>query len=354
MSYTPNFTDPRIIRACTRAVNWVNQYLSVNNEQWLSTREIQRHLGSQSRNLGKYLKFKLLLCTDSYYDPSKAICKKYKLNLDGYNEVCTAINHRPKFQVSQQLQQQLKTGEFEYTTKSNRDFNPIQYIPKPTRRSILENNGYRFHYDIEAAAPTLLLQSAQRHQHQKYINGEIRKICKFPALEEYINNRTNIRSQIAIEASTSADVVKSVINAILQGGKLSRSSHSTILRDLQWDYDLVVRLQNSKTLTEIRNDIKALWDVLRDQFPVRYQTDSLGRNRRVSLRGTDKSGYYRSLEEQVGVVIKRYLKRDKNRHLWIHDGWSCEMIVDTSRLISEVKQQTGFVIKLDQEIFGYV
>lgn len=353
MTYTPNFSDPRIIRACTKAVNWCNQYLSANNSQWLSTREINKHLTDSSRPLGKYLRYKLLICTNSYYDPSKFKCKEYKLNLDGYNEICTVINHRPKFQVSQELQQQLESGEFEYTTKSNRDFNPIQYIPKTTRRSILENNGYRYHYDIEAAAPTLLLQSAQRHQHQKYINGEIRNLCEFSALNEYINNRSKVRDLIANEASTTASVVKSVINAILQGGKLSRSSHSTILRDLQWDYDLVIRLQNSKTLTEIRNDIKSLWDVLRDLFPVRYQTDSLGRSRRVSLRGTDKSGYYRSLEEQVGVVIKRYLRRDKNRHLWIHDGWSCEMIVDTARLISEVRQQTGFVIKLEQEIFGY-
>jgi hypothetical protein len=199
----------------------------------------------------------------------------------------------------------------------------------------------------------LLLQSAQRHQQQKLINGTVKKITEFPALGHYITNRSQVRRQIANEASTSESVAKSVINAILQGGKLSRSSHSSILRDLNWDYDLVIRLQNSETLREIRNDIKSLWDVLRDQFPVRYQTDSIGRSRRVSLRGTDKSGYYRSLEEQIGVVIKRYLRRDNNRHLWIHDGWSCEKIVDTSRLITEVRQQTGFVIKLEQEIFEY-
>lgn len=353
MTYTPNFSDPRVIRACTKAVEWINQYLSVNNNQWLSTREIQRYLGSQTRPLGKYLKYKLLICTNSYYDPSAGKCKEYRLNANGYNEICSLINHIPKFQITQELQQQLATGDFEYTTKSNRDFNPIQYLPKQCRRSVLENHGYRYHYDIEAAAPTLLLQSAQRHQQQKYINGKIRNLNEFFNLEKYINNRSEIRKQIANEASTTESVVKLVINAILQGGKLSRSSHSSILRDLNWDYDLVIRLQNSNTLSEIRNDIKSLWDVLRDQFPVRYQIDSLGRSRRVSLRGTDKSGYYRSLEEQVGVVIRRYLKRDKNKHLWIHDGWSCEKIVDTARLISEVRQQTGFVIKLDQEIFEY-
>lgn len=345
MTYRPNFNDPRVRKNCIRALDWVNSFLSVNNEQWLSYKEINKHLSDHRRPLGKFLRHKLLICVNAYYDPLKSICKTYRLNLDGYNEICLAVNHKPKFQVSQRIEQELITGEFEYETKSNRDFTPAQFLPKQTRRSVLENYGYRFHYDIEAAAPTLLLQQAQK------LSKQSNTPLLTPGLENYINNRSQVRKEIALECRTSENNIKLVINAVLQGASLSKSQYSSILRELHWDYSLVLRLQNNKSLRGIRNDIKSLWGVLRGDMPVRYLTDKNGLLRKRSLTGRDKSGYYRSLEEQVGVVIKRYLKRDKNNHLWIHDGWSCKKIIDDVELIQEVQRQTGFVIKLDREIF---
>jgi hypothetical protein len=344
--YQPNLADPRVMRKVQHSLEWVNTYLSANNDSWLSTREIQRQLGSQSRPLGKWLKTKLLICSNNYYNPLNHVCKTYKLNLTGYLDLCHQTGHQPKFKLSQQIEQQLVSGEFEYTTKSNRDFNPVQFMPKERRRNVLENYGYRFHYDIEAAAATLLLQQARQCQ-----QTELSTPRPLTSLEHYIQNRAEVRQQIANECHTDSKTVKLVINAVLQGAHLSRNGYSVILKDLNWNYDLVLRLQNSQTLKDIRGDIREMWQILKTQIPQRYVTDKNGKVRKQPLSGRDKSGFYRILEEQVAGVIRGHLKRNKIRHLWIHDGWSCEKIVDDLELVSEVRRQTGFVIKLDREVF---
>jgi len=350
MKYEPNYANCALRKRIEKSLDWASTYLSVNNESWLSQREIQRQLGSLSRNPGQWLRSKLLICVNSYFNPSTNTCKTYRLNHNGYLDLCAQIGYEPKIRLSQKIEQQLVTGDFEYTTKSNRDFNPVQFMPKEQRRSVLENYGYRYHYDIEAAAPTLLLQLAQR-QCQQLLKDNITVEFNPRHLEQYINDRKSLRQQIAQEASTDEKTVKLVINAVLQGANLSRSSFSVILRELNWDYDLVLRLQNSQTLRGIREDIRDLWRVLRHQIPVRYVTDKNGKSRRAALTGRDKSGVYRELEQEVASVIRNHLKRNSVRHLWIHDGWSCEKIVDDIELVSEVRRQTGFVIKLDREVF---
>lgn len=345
--YTPDYTHLTVRKRIESSLDWVNTYLSVNNDKWLSTREIQRQLGSQSRDLGKWLRFKLLICVNSYYNPLNKTCKTYRLNLEGYNEICAAIGYEPKFKPSQAIMAQVNTGDFEYTESSDRLFNPIQFVPKKKRNAFLCNNGYKYNYDIEAAAPTLILQQAHRY----HKNQHKKKPLLTPHLENYVNDRTTVRNQIALECGCTSDQIKTLVNALLQGGKLSSWSNNKTFQDLGSDYDLLKRLQNNKTLCDIRKDISSCWEVLKGDISVGTITDLNGRTRRRALSGGDKSGYYRFLEKQVGDVIRKTLKKDNNWSLWIHDGWCCQRIVDDVELISEVKRQTGFVIKLSSEEF---
>lgn len=351
MSYTPKFTDPRVRRAGIKAITWVNNYLSVNNAHWLSSREIDKHLTDNSRPLGRWLRSKLLICVNSYFDPLKAICKTYKLNLNGYQELCQLLDYEPKFTPSAVIQKQVETGEFEYTEIKDRLFTPAQFIPKQKRNAYLYNHGYIYHYDIEAAAATLLVQRAYQVQQRRQFNDSSYKPLTLAHLDAYINDRATIRKEIAQACGCSVDQIKTTINSLLNGGKLSSWSNNKTFEDLNRDFDLLKRLQHNPRLLLIRNDIKSLWSILRDELPVRYMTLANGSQRRKSLSGGDKSGYYRFLENQVGDVIRRYLKKNKNKHLWIHDGWCCQRIVDDTELISEVRRQTGFVIKLSREIF---
>jgi hypothetical protein len=110
-------------------------------------------------------------------------------------------------------------------------------------------------------------------------------------------------------------------------------------------------LRACELVQNLRDDIRELWSTLKASFPVRYATNRRGNEYRVRLTGRDKSGLYRQLEDQVGRVIRRYLKKHSVRCLWIHDGWCSDKVLDTSELCAEVRRQTGFVIELDWGVY---
>jgi hypothetical protein len=120
---------------------------------------------------------------------------------------------------------------------------------------------------------------------------------------------------------------------------------------LNQDYALVARLKSSVTLNNLRDDIKRLWQCLRDEFPREYITDKNGCTRARKLTAREKSAYYRKFENEVAQVIKKSLRKQKLRFLWVHDGWQCDNMVDPNAIQQQVRRQTGFVIKLDWETY---
>jgi hypothetical protein len=205
----------------------------------------------------------------------------------------------------------------------------------------LANAGYRYAYDIEAAAPTMLLQRAQ----------QIRPDFVAPSLQAYIDNRTAARTQMATEASCTTDQIKAVLNSILQGSIISTWSSNKLFCALNYDYALIDRLKQSESLTAIRSDIKRLWQCLRDEFPREVVTYKNGSTRSNKLSGRQKSAYYRQFENQIARVIQKSLRKQKLRFLWVHDGWQCDQAIDPVELTQQVRRQTGFVIKLDWAVY---
>ncbi len=342
MTYQPRFTDPRIQARVRRTLNFVELYLRPNRVNWVASSELYRIFGNTSREPGRYLKQAMLTVADPYYNQHTRACIRYRLNTEGVlkiKQLAGLAEFVPDVELV--VLDQLATGEFEYETKSNRLFNPIQFYNREVRGRLLNNHGYRYNYDIEAAAPTLLLQQAQR-RNPDFVAA---------ALQQYIANRSLARQQIARACEITEDQVKFVINAVLQGAPVSCFRDSRIFNELNCNYDAVRRLQNNTALKEMQKDIRLMWQILKQDFPVRMTTDRLGRTRSAKLSGRDKSGYYRQLESEVGRVIRRHLKRNSVRCLWLHDGWCCDRVVDTPALITEVRQQTGFVIQLDKGVY---
>jgi hypothetical protein len=104
-------------------------------------------------------------------------------------------------------------------------------------------------------------------------------------------------------------------------------------------------LKEDPYITEYIKDVRGMWKEIRKHQSLKHKE---------RFNAKMKSEKYRFLEESVRVVIQRHLKKTKNRAFVEHDGWSCHTAVDTERLCYEVKQQTGFVIKLDWTIHEYV
>jgi predicted transcriptional regulator len=336
--YQPNFSDPRVIATTKRALNFVALYTKDASKVWISRNELYKHFGNTSRPLGQYLKQQLLIEADSYYNPLTGTCKKYMRNAEGMAAVEALAGLAPSSPtITPDLEQQITSGVFDYEEKSNRLYNPLQFIPKQVRGGILANHGYKYHYDIEAAAPTLLIQRAQ----------QLDKTLQLVHLEHYTQNRSQVREQIAQASGVTTAQVKTVINGVLQGGALSCWQQAKIYRELNYDYRAIQALRNCQSLTDIRKDITKMWATLKQEFPQRYISDKSGRTRSQRLSAKDKSGLYRELENQVGVVIRRLLKKKKIQCLWIHDGWCCDKFIDPSDVELEVRRTTGYSLKLE-------
>lgn len=342
MTYTPNFNDPRIVRAARRALSFVELYTKSTAVSWISQQELYKHFGNTSRPLGKWLQAQLLITRDPYFNPLTGQCKKYSKSPEGVDLVKQRICE-PDFVpvIPQTIMDQIHSGAFEYEEKSNRYFTPAQFIPRRLRDSILNNAGYRYHYDIEAAAPRLLYQRAQQ------IDADL----TLHHLESYIADRTTLRLELAQACGITCDQAKTVINAVLQGSVISKYRDSKLFLALNSDYAAVTRLQYSTVMLNLRGDIRLLWHTLKTEFPKRTIVDHRGVTRSVRITSQQKSGYYRELEQQVAKTIRKTLAKNKARYLWIHDGWRSDMAIDPGEIETEVRRQTGFVIRLDWTIY---
>lgn len=339
--YTPNFENATVKARCHKVLTYLESHISTDKTHWISRVELYKHYGNTSRPLGQWLLQTTLTEQDSHWNYQTGQCKKYRKNTQGVKHLKQCLKGEWQLTISPDLDAQLQSGEIVYETKSHRQFTPLQFIEKRYRKGILTNHGYRYHYDITAAAPTLLMQKAT----------QLDSTLELPHLKQYTNNRSELRQLIAKQTSTTPDRIKLVINAVLQGAVLSVYPNNKLFMELDFDYDLIKRLQTNTSLSDIRKDITTLWRSLRDQFEPTYITTKTGQTRRSKLSGKEKSGYYRELELDVGKTIQRYLKKNNTRYLWIHDGWCCDKAIDPNWIVSEVRRQTGFVIELDMTIY---
>jgi hypothetical protein len=339
MSYEPNFADPRIQRRVKQALTSVELYMKPGQIHQVSSSQQYKFFGNTSRPLGEYLKKELLTVTDKWYSIQSNICQKYTRNELGIKRLKDLVNH--EYQPVPELVEQFRTGEFVYESKSSRLFTPAQFIPKRIRVPLAASQGMKYHYDIQAAAPRLLLQRAQ------LLNPKL--VCT--NLDYYIINRSQVREQIAKDCEISSEKVKMVINAILQGGVISAWNQNKIFSQLNYSYDAIKKLNNNPMIAELKKDIRNLWKSLRGNFSEEYISDKNGKQIRKKITSKQKSQLYRDLEDEVGQVIRKLLKKNKIKHLWLHDGWHCDQVIDPIVIVDQVRRQTGLVLELDWTIY---
>jgi hypothetical protein len=263
------------------------------------------------------------------------VCKTYKLNLDGYHALCHSIGYEPKYQPPPELVDALDTGAFEYTSIGHRLYHPLQNLPKRIKQPLLTSKGYRHEYDIECCAQTLLVQHSRTLGLKK----------PTPALDRYISDRTSVRTELMTRTGLDSKTIKQILTALLNGSNLSCWHTNSIFAYVNYNKQMIEFLKEDHYIEQYICDVRGMWSEIRKHQSLRYKE---------RFNAKMKSEMYRSLEEEVRVVIQRYLKKTKNRAFVEHDGWSCQTAVDTNRLCYEVKRQTGFVIKLDWTIHEYV
>lgn len=330
-NYVPNFKDPRIQKRCIGALEFCEQHLAHRKITWISRKEIYKHFGNTSRDLGKYLKDLLLKTEDSYFNMSTGQCKKYSLDRNGFTNLKQSLGiDEVPFGVTDAVSQQLESGAFEYTRLSDREFHSLQFKPKYKKQRILRKFGYRYEFDIKTAAHTLILQYARGLGYNE----------PTPALDLYIRNKDQIREELAESAGIDSSQTKRILTGILQGASLSPWHTNLIFAQVNYRRDVLEHLRSNTFIKQYQEEVRSIW---------KHIKNTRGVTERMS--GRVKSAIYRELESSVRCCIQKYLKKHKNIHFFEHDGWTCREMPDVNQLLQQVKRQTGFVIELDCTIY---
>ena len=343
MTYKPNFNDPRVISRCKLALGFACGVMSETKPHSWSSRYIDKYFGSQRNDLSKYLRKTLLIVTDEFYrfDSSNNKCKEYILNKEGVKSLrenlnLSNIHYYPSVvEVAEnQHLSELSSGNFTYSDKSNRLWHPLQRYRKQYRTQILADHGYEHEYDIECCAPRLIHQYAQHLGMDEYLF----------ALREYLNNKIQVRQQIALESELPVEAVKEVINALFAGATLSTNKHSDIYDILNGDVARIEFLKQHKFLSELRDDIRICWTYITPHLSRRRNSST---NRLIKITSKQKWNVYFELERVILNSVRTYLDMNSVRYLLIHDGWTCDREIDREELENYVRDYTGYEIKFE-------
>lgn len=342
--YIPNFEDPRIQRRCARALEFC-QLVSSTKANWLSTREIARHLGNTSHPLGSYLKKLLLKEVDSHYSMQAGVCKKYLLNKSNADELAKKIGLRTATlttNIITRYEDELETGNFKYNKTSNRQYHPIQNLPKAIKTQAMQKYGYNYNYDVVCCAPTLITQYARK----------LGLKTATPNIDLYISNRTQIRELLAQSYSMPERAVKTAITALFQGAFLSFNKETRIYQELEGNTRYIQCLKDDSFVTELRNEIKTVWSQISPTLPRQYSDKKKKNSEEFKLKrvsGRQKAQLYRELEEEIMKEIEKYLKRNNHIYLLEHDGWRSRDMIDPIEVRDLVRTKTGYLIDIDWE-----
>lgn len=337
--HTPNFENKKIQQRCLKALAFVCSRFGNEPRAW-STRDINRHLGDNTKNPGKWLRETLLIETSSYYNHSQGKCKQFARNYPGVDHLrsCLGLSQKQVERVAYnsvhtEFSDIIRNQNFEYTDKSSRLWHPLQQVKKDVRQQVLAHEGYEYEYDISSAASTLLVQ------HTQFKNPDI----DLAHIQEYIKNKDYHRQRLSALTSLSPDKIKQIINALLCGAPLTFNVNSAILNICGNNRSQVYLLKIDPWLTGYRLDVSRMWEeIFRGQT---QRTTITGR--RLPWGCSDKWAVYFQLERQVMDATSRYLRTKKIIPFKIHDGFTCNQGVDVIELSSYVRNKTGFDVTFD-------
>jgi hypothetical protein len=248
---------------------------------------------------------------------------------------------------------ELSSGQFTYDDKSNRLWHPLQRYRKNHRTQILTDHGYQHHYDISTCAPQLIHQYSQQIPEYLAPEGKRQKIkwqqgpmdLYLFALRRYLNDKDQVRNEIAKQMALPVAAVKEVINALFAGAIISTNSqHSDIYDILNGDIARIEWLKQDPYIQELIADIKICWE---------YITPTLSRRRNaktgrlLKINPKQKWQLYFELERRVIDQVRNYLSERNIRYFLIHDGWSCDQEINQIELREYVKTHTGFDLTFD-------
>ena len=360
--YNPNFNDPRVQRRVHKAIGFSCALASADKPRQLAQVFIDKHFGTSNHQLSKFLRSKLLTCTDDTYDMNKKRCKEYVLNSIGLRDLLDLIDKKdgnnnthiiyPSIaQVNDiavewgktQYSTQLDTLNFEYVEKSHRLYNDIQNIRSEARAKLLAESGLCYDYDIETAAPALLYQHSLR---TPSATGEVLTV-----IEYYIDNKVHVRNKLSEESSLPVDNIKGILNAHFSGGFLTTYGRSQVFRMCNSDPVIVKFLQQHPFIIGLKADIKTMWEPIKADTKAEYYWTSTNKWRKRPFNPRTKWNIYFGLERMVLNEVIDYCKEIGAKTFLEHDGFRTDKKIDTNDLSLYVSEGTGYNLKFKEVLY---
>lgn len=340
--YSPNFKDPRVIKRIQAALEFAADNLSEDLDLPIPKSKLEQAFGPVGNKLGDWLRANLLI-RSSQYIPGVQFYK-YRLRKDSLSKVAAKVTSvAPILFVNtssdeaivarrkKQFTDQINTFTFEYELKSDRYWHPLQNL-KRSQKEIFWRDLLPYNYDINAAAPTLLIQTAKRAGLLNLLAGPI---------DDYVANRSQWRQHVSNLTNLSLDDAKRLLNSLFNGARLSKTTHCAAYRTLLEHMSAaeansaMERLQHDKQLRLLRLSIKHAWQALSKRLNTSLKTSK------------NKWSLYFKLERRVLDAMVLYLNQTGNEHFTEHDGFRSRSPVDVSSMQTFVKNQTGYEIEIN-------
>lgn len=330
--FAPNPRDSRHRESIRRGLAFADKYLS-ESERMFSHRQLTKHLGNQSKPMGAWLRRMLLIRRGSYQMGKHSF--RYIRNKPGYMTLVRTFEetYGEPYRLSEDsFREELAAlpadMQFEYSEKSHRLYHPLQYLRREAKAMFWTAAGLPFDYDIEACAPTIFFQLAERAGLPWVMSD---------AVGDYIADKDGYRRHVADLVGVSLTDAKRLLNALFNGARISKSSHCAIYQVLDCDGDRTDALASDEMVLGLRRQIRYGW---------RWIGRCSGRKLRTSR---EKWGVYFLHERQALDAVRDYLASRGIRHFAEHDGWRTDRELDVRDLEGHIERATGFKLKIQDK-----
>jgi hypothetical protein len=348
-AYTPNLTDrykARTLRRIKMALGFSMARLNELGREVYS-RDITEAFGNCTKPLSMWLRRHLLFCVDDSFafNTANSHCKMYALNHRDAKVVRQVLEEAEgrKYSDLELVAEWAKIGheaeladlQFGYhqTAHCARLWHPLQNMRKGIKSVFWTSVGLSHNYDIQAAAPTLIYQTATRVG-----------LPQAKTLECFLNEPKEFRQYLADQAGISPKAAKEVLNALFCGANLGANHKFDLFHVLGRDEEKVELLRANPHLTELRKDIGNCWKAIEAAMPEAFERDT------TEPRASQlKWRLYFSLERQVLDAIATELERHDLKHFKEHDGFRTDKEIDMSSIEAHVLSSTGFSVSLVKE-----
>jgi len=194
-----------------------------------------------------------------------------------------------------------------------------------------------YEYDLEAAHQNILVQVLDQH------NIEIAEI---DVVREYIANKQFIRNKLAKELGLSLKKVKTILQALTYGAKLSRSHHEAIYEICNANVKTIEKVVTNAWLRRYMEAFKLASKALAKQEVGSVNAVGIEFN-----KTTDRERLAHILQGCERQVIDAIIKRSdrSNIALLVHDCIVTYNKVKLKRLNKVVKQEIGFDLEFSED-----